>query len=207
MRVFDEVDRQIIEVTRTLFLEQGMRKTEMKDIAKHVGIGRSTLYRRFVNKEAISFYIAMQILGEIQEEPKEMKTAVKKSGYEKLSQYLNYMVDTMIENPEKIRFLDEFDQIFTDVYPDSEEARDYVAFNNQYRNPANKYYREGLADGSIRRSTCVDNELGVIISLLLGLAQRVIPREQHYIQEHHQGSRKYFDDALVYLLSPIKNMN
>ena len=67
MRTLDEVDKRVIEVTRELFLQQGMQKTEMKHIAKQAGIGRSTLYRHFVSKEAISFHIAKDIIVELHE--------------------------------------------------------------------------------------------------------------------------------------------
>lgn len=207
MRKLDDVDKRIIEVTRELFLQQGMRRTEMKDIAKQVGIGRSTLYRHFVSKEAISFYIAKDILVELQEISIEDQITADMKGYDKLSLYLNSMTETMIKNPKKIRFLDEFDQIFTDVYPDSEEAAEYVSFNNAYSSPAARYYHEGVQDGSIRKNSESSDEIEIIMTLLFGLAQRVIPREQHYIQEHNKASSEYFKESLKLLLQPIMNKN
>ncbi|WP_455714601.1 TetR/AcrR family transcriptional regulator [Anaerosporobacter sp.] len=207
MRTLDEVDKRIIEVTRQLFLQQGMRRTEMKDIAKQVGIGRSTLYRHFISKEAISFYIAKDILVELQEVSIEDQITADMKGYDKLKLYLNIMTETMIENPEKIRFLDEFDQIFTGVYPDSDEADEYVSFNNAYTSPAVSYYYEGIQDGSIRKNKELSDEIEVILTLLLGLAQRVIPREDHYIREHNKTSSEYFKESLKLLLQPIMNTN
>lgn len=206
MRTLDEVDKRIIEVTRELFLEQGMHRTEMKHIAKQVGIGRSTLYRHFVSKEAISFYIAKDILVELQEIPVKDQIRNNMNGYDKLVTYLNNMVSRMLDNPDKVRFIDEFDQIFTDVYPDSEEANDYVSFNNTYRSPAVRYYTEGIQDGSIRRNEECSDEIEVILALLWGLAQRIIPREQHYIQEHNKSSSEYFKESLDILLKPLKNI-
>lgn len=206
MRTLDEVDKRIIEVTRDLFLQQGIQKTEMKHIAKQVGIGRSTLYRHFVSKEAISFYIAKDILVELQEVPMSNQILENMNGYDKLVLYLNIMTNTMINNPDKVRFLDEFDQIFTDVYPDSDEADEYVSFNNAYKSPAVRYYNEGIQDGSIRKNNECSDEIEIILILLWGLAQRVIPREQHYIQEHERSSLEYFKESLNILLKPIKNI-
>lgn len=206
MRILDEVDKRIIEVTRELFLRQGIQKTEMKHIAKQAGIGRSTLYRHFVSKEAISFYIAKDILVGLQEIPVSGQITENMCGYEKLATYLNSMTMTMINNPDKVRFLDEFDQIFTDVYPDSSEADEYVSFNNAYKSPAVRYYNEGIQDGSIRKSEESSDEIEIILMLLWGLAQRVIPREQHYIQEHDKSSSDYFQESLNILLKPLKNI-
>lgn len=205
MRTLDEVDKRIIDVAREMFLQQGIQKTEMKHIAKHAGIGRSTLYRHFVSKEAISFYIAKDILVELQEISVGDQIAENMNGYDKLVLYLNTMAKTMINNPEKVRFLDEFDQIFTGVYPDSEEADAYVSFNNAYRSPAVRYYNEGIQDGSIRKNEGCSDEIEIILNLLWGLAQRVIPREQHYIQEHERSSLEYFKESLNILLKPLNN--
>ncbi|WP_310601897.1 TetR/AcrR family transcriptional regulator [Anaerosporobacter sp.] len=206
MRTLDEVDRRIIEVTREMFMQQGLQKTEMKDIAKQVGIGRSTLYRHFVSKEAISFYIAKDILVELQEISVENQITEDMKGYDKLALYLNVMTKAMIRNPNKIRFLDEFDQIFSGVYPDSDEAEEYVSFNYTYKNPALRYYNEGIRDGSIRKEEESSDKMEVILTLLFGLAQRVIPREHHYVQEHSKNSTEYFEESLNILLKPLKNI-
>lgn len=205
MRTLDEVDKRVIEVTRELFLQQGMQKTEMKHIAKQAGIGRSTLYRHFVSKEAISFYIAKDIIVELHEFSIEDQITDNMKGYDKLALYLKAMVKTMIENPEKVRFLDEFDQVFTEVYPDSEEADAYVSFNNAYRSPAFSYYNEGIRDGSIQKNKESFDEIDTILMLIWGLAQRVIPREQHYIQEHNRSGAEYFQESLNLLLKSLRN--
>lgn len=204
MRVLDEVDKKIIEVARMEFLTKGIRRTEMKDIAKQAGIGRSTLYRHFTSKELISFYIAQDILVELQDLTPLQCDLECKTGYDKLVKYLHQMTKIMIQSPEKIRFINEFDQIFTDVYPDSKEASAYVEFNYTYENPALGYYREGIHDGSIRVIDNQQMDFRIILELLFGLAQRIIPREQHFVQEHSTTAEEYFRSALLLLLEPIR---
>lgn len=204
MKALDEVDKKIIEVARTEFLTKGIRRTEMKDIAIQAGIGRSTLYRHFASKELISFYIAQDILIELQEITPTQIELDCITGYDKLVNYLYQMTQVMIQSSEKIKFLNEFDQIFTDVYPDSEEATRYVEFVHTYQNPAIGYYKEGIKDGSIRVVDEQQIDIRVILALLFGLAQRVIPREQHYVQEHSTTGEDYFRSALLLLLEPIR---
>lgn len=43
----------ILDSARDLFVEFGLRKTSMDDVAKRSGIGRATLYRRFGDKDEL----------------------------------------------------------------------------------------------------------------------------------------------------------
>lgn len=49
----DESRNRILDCARELYIEFGMRRTTMEDVAKKVGIGRATLYRRFSDKEQL----------------------------------------------------------------------------------------------------------------------------------------------------------
>jgi AcrR family transcriptional regulator len=130
-RILDKMDENILEVSRELFLTRGLRATEMKDIAVRAGIGRSTLYRHFNGKEIIAFYIAKDILTGLRELTKTESERLNSlnSGYEKLEETMLLFTSKVIENRDKVRFLDEFDQYFTDDYPASEEADEYIQFN------------------------------------------------------------------------------
>ncbi|HEX3077126.1 MAG TPA: helix-turn-helix domain-containing protein [Lachnospiraceae bacterium] len=204
MRELDDVDKEIIQVARTLFLQQGIHRTEMKDIAKHTGIGRSTLYRHFQSKDLIAFHIAKEIIVELNEGAIKEQIMKADSGYERFYLQLRANMEAMLNNPDKVRFLDEFDQIFTDGYPQSEEAEDYVEFNRSYQAPIIRYYSEGIEDGSIKACEDKHFQIEVIMSILLGMAQRIIPREQHYIQEHSHGGREYLEEMLRLVLSSIR---
>ncbi len=55
---------QILEVSRDLFLERGLDKTSMKDIAQASQINRATLYRYFPDLERIAVEVSIGILRE-----------------------------------------------------------------------------------------------------------------------------------------------
>jgi TetR/AcrR family transcriptional regulator len=48
-----EHDQQILDAARVEFETYGLRRANMDSVAKRAGVGRSTLYRRFPNKEAL----------------------------------------------------------------------------------------------------------------------------------------------------------
>lgn len=199
----DELDYQIISIAREFFLSKGIRKTEMKDIAKATDIGRSTLYRHFSNKEDIAFYIAKDILSELQEHSDQPIYSEHMTGFDKLEQELKHYTNKLINNSDKVRFLDEFDQLFTDTYPKSEEAMDYIEFNRRKGFDAYQFFKEGIEDGSIKPVVNPDFEVDVLMNLALGMAQRIIPRTQHYIEEHGF-SRELVEEAVRLVLIAVK---
>lgn len=185
-RILDKMDEHILEVSRELFLTRGLRATEMKDIAVRAGIGRSTLYRHFTGKEIIAFYIAKDILTGLREltDTESERLNSLNNGYEKLEETMLLFTSKLIENRDKVRFLDEFDQYFTDDYPASEEADEYIQFNKNKDTVMYQYFLEGMKDGSIKAVKDAEFKIDVLLNTALGIAQRIIPRREHYLEEH-----------------------
>lgn len=185
-RILDKMDENILEVSRELFLTRGLRATEMKDIAVRAGIGRSTLYRHFTGKEIIAFYIAKDILTGLREltDTESERLNSLNNGYEKLEETMLLFTSKLIENRDKVRFLDEFDQYFTDDYPASEEADEYIQFNKNKDTVMYQYFLEGMKDGSIKAVKDAEFKIDVLLNTALGIAQRIIPRREHYLEEH-----------------------
>ncbi|WP_440193756.1 TetR/AcrR family transcriptional regulator [Anaerocolumna jejuensis] len=204
-RVLDEMDKKILEVSRELFLSKGIRETEMKDIAQRAGIGRSTLYRHFAAKELIAFYIAKDVLTSLKDYSEEKLTEQKnlKSGYEKLLNGMLLFAEKLVSSRKEIRFLDEFDQYFTDSYPESEEASEYIQFNKDKDMGIYQMFLEGMEDGSIRRMENPEFEADTLVNTVIGLAQRIIPRREHYMEEHGF-CEEMLEEAIKLMLMGLK---
>lgn len=54
--------QRIVEIAKNLFIEKGFELTTMNDIAKEVGMSKSTLYTYFKNKEAIKNYMSLEAM-------------------------------------------------------------------------------------------------------------------------------------------------
>lgn len=197
MKELDEVDRLILSVARDLFFAQGIRKTEMKDIAAHVQIGRSTLYRRFTNKDVIAFYIARDILVELGgsiDVPDDGG-----NGFERFAAYARSYVQSLVSHIPEIRFLDEFDQIFTGNYPDEELSSIFRMPGKERGSFAYHFLQEGMADGSVRLPADAAYMSSLFTQSVMGTAQRILPREAHYIEEHGYGREFLFSLVELYL--------
>ena len=219
MKKLDETDQLILSVAKKLFLEQGIRQTEMKDIAARVSIGRSTLYRRFSSKELISFYIALDILhtlnGAVPSEawepsdkfsdagsspaPAGSVGATGQNGYERFAAYARSYAQTLSDHIPEIRFLDEFDQIFTDSYPEDEMSsffRHSCEIEGSY---GERCLEEGVHDGSVRLNSSPQYMMNLFTQSVMGAAERILPREAHYIEEHGYGREFLFSLVELFL--------
>lgn len=58
-------EREIIDATRQLFDERGVRDAQIEDIAKAVGINRAIVYRHFTGKEELFALTLVQYLDEL----------------------------------------------------------------------------------------------------------------------------------------------
>ena len=173
---------QILDTARMLFLEHGIAGTEMKEIAALVGISRSSLYRYFGSKEDIAFCVAAQLLTALQ--LPECAGDPQLDGKNQLRQLLDRIVALLIAHRREVRLLDEFDQLFTDPYPESAAARDYVQFNRDFFfAPVEKALFRGLSDGSLRSEQPVRLLSRMLTNTLLAAAQRTLPRAAHLREE------------------------
>src|SRR6476646_7096355 len=58
-------EQQIIDATRALFDERGVRDAQIDDIAKAVGINRAIVYRHFTGKEELFALTLVEYLDEL----------------------------------------------------------------------------------------------------------------------------------------------
>lgn len=202
----DVKKRAVIEIAENLFLSQGLATTEMKEIARCASISRSTLYRMFDSRETLAFAVADKCLHELFD-PKPMEIyGTDRSGFEILRSYSSNLIETMIQGVRYVKYLSEFDQMFSGDYPDTPEARKYVQFNRQRhdRQILLNILRLGTEDGSIRGDIDANMLELTIGNTLLGVAQRILPREKNYRQEYGYG-RVILYNVMELMLEGVRN--
>ena len=205
MESYEEIDFKILETAKEIFAKQGIAKTEMKDIATKAGIGRSTLYRHFASKDSILFVIANRSLVKIMNCSNIEKDKKYKNGYEMVKCQLHSLMSGMIENVEDIIFLRDFDFIFTQDFPSVEEVSRFERYIQRTEGMTEmlKNFNIGIMDKSICK---VDNPELTLLTMINGcfaMAQRILPREKHYIIELGYG-REIMNRHLELMLIAIK---
>lgn len=195
----------ISQVAKKLFLEQGLGATEMKHVAETAGVSRSTLYRCFETKDTLAFQVSQMCLGDIFTERKLPLHDANKTGYEILELYIHSLLDDLIENVRSLKYLSEFDRTFTGDYPNIPEAEGYVEFNRKKHDMMLHIIKRGIADGSIREDSNIDLVELAIGNTLLGISQRILPREAHYQTEFGYGKEIVYKALDMLLLSLKKS--
>ena len=116
-RELTQTDLGILEVARKLFLEQGIMRTEMKDIAHRMGCSRSTLYRHFASKDEILMVLATNAIIMFNAAVQIPDSLRFVCGFDALEWQLNSLMETLISHVEDVTFLRDFDCLFTKSYP------------------------------------------------------------------------------------------
>lgn len=101
----DASRRDILDCARALYIEQGLRRTTMEDVAKRAGIGRATLYRRFADKDQLFQAV---ILRDAQRDIAHLQKTVahQKSYLDALLESYVLAARLLHENPLLLRLLD-----------------------------------------------------------------------------------------------------
>jgi hypothetical protein len=64
-------------------------------------------------------------------------------------------------------------------------------------------FLEGIADGSVKKVENPEFEVDVLVNTIFGIAQRIIPRREHYIEEHGYCD-EMLEEAVRLMLLAIK---
>ena len=192
-----ELDDKILSVARRMILEKGIIETDMKDIACELGCSRSTLYRHFPGKGEILLALAEDAMRTFTEATRIPDGLAFSTGYEALRWQMERRVEAMIERPDQVTFLRDFDCLYSRAYPDTPQTQDFLTFVSSGAERKDPYlyasFLAGMRDGSI--APCRDPGKAVLLmsNALLAVAQRVLPRRELYLKEYG-----YADDFLKY---------
>lgn len=200
----EEIHSALLSSAKSLFLEKGIAGTEMKEIAAQSGLSRSTLYRYAIDRNRLAFMVSAEVLTELTEKCLSIAMENSMTGFQKLRQFAHHFIDTLCENVSVVRFLNEFDCIFTTAYPDIPEATEYTETMSRMLHRSAQFMFEGLVDGSIRPNGDPLHFVSVLVNTIFGLGKRLLPRNEHYIQEHNAQARDIIVTAVNILLDSIK---
>jgi len=190
----------ILEAAQDAFLQNGYHKTDMRQIAKIVGIDKRTIYRYFSSKEALAFAIWQKVLGYIMDFGANAKG---QTGYDRLENML-YMYMREVESKQNIiKFLGEFDNVFSGEYPHIEEAEQFVSYITTRENGISKLLKEGVMDKSIRDDMDVDLTASTISNIMLAISQRIVIRGEH-LQIEQGFSYEMLTHSVKLMLEGIK---
>lgn len=200
----EEIRDRIFVEAKELFLEKGIKGTEMKDIATKSGIGRSTLYRYFPQKEQLAFLVTIDICNRLMVDILPAYENKKLSGFQKVEIFCYHNIHILFQSAPYLTYLGEFDRMFERDYPEIPEAQDFMAGIQIGIKKLADYISSGQVDGSIVAYENPNIISAVLVNTMLGLSQRMISRSDHYQMEHGYSSIQVISKTIELLLRAIK---
>ena len=154
---------EIAHVAAELIFEKGFNKTSVSQIARAAGIGKSTFYDFFVNKDELILLLLEEPLVEIKNQA-EVICLKEESVVKRLYDVMQMHLEVLMRDKAFIFKLSfEFIRLPADI-----KAKHQVK-QKEYRELVIQLIEEGIADGSIRSINAV-----IAMETLLSLLQSVL---------------------------------
>ena len=174
---------RILEIAEKRFIQDGVEKTQMIEIAQDCEINRRTLYRYFATKDLLAFEVEMIVMDRIQRYMCSLVSPEEKgTGAAHVRAYFARVEMDKIQN--WLRYTAEFDRYFQNDYPDSELTRTFIENIRPDHDPLFRFIEEGIADGSIHAGASARELYHFISQSFFALFQRLILRRNHLADEH-----------------------
>ncbi len=147
----------ILEVAEDLFIEKGIEKVTIADIATASRLTRATLYRYFPGKEQMAHEIFRFVTKGWAERTEREVWSQPGAGHAHVERFVISYFDYLLANPRETRFVAEFNYLYAKQWP-VEVMTQLLAENLEVdRQRLLACIRQGQADGSIRAD--IDAEL------------------------------------------------
>lgn len=173
--------RNVLLISRDLFLENGVSKTSINSIAERCGLSPMSIYRYFRNKDSLAYAVWCDSLTEFYDQyfmPEYLRIAHDlKTGYEKFLSCINVYIKFYQEHPEWFSYTREMFEIATRVngtqteeQTGSKDMDDYrwTGFFREIPTPVLKALAEGVEDGSIRQDINIYEVYQVFVNVYTG---------------------------------------
>ena len=140
---------QILDAAEALFHRKGFQSASMDDIAGALELSKAALYRYFSGKDDIIFTLLNRYMADqaalLENLPDGESTAVV------LKQLKDQLVDGFAEDLVMKHLIMNFDQVYTDAYPENlESSREYRRLVRRNLDLLEDLIRRGIGDGSLR---------------------------------------------------------
>lgn len=200
---------KIIHIAQQHFIQHGIERTQMTDIAGAVGIHRRTLYRHFPTKDVLAFTVEMNVMAQLAQHMAQAAHGISSgvNGYVKVQQYFHQVDLAPVQA--QIRFTAEFDRYFQDAYPSKDLEDDFIDSLHPQSDPLYTYITEGQQDGSIRDDLPTLHLYQLISQSFLALFQRLVLRANHLQYEHcaNMDFDQLYRDVILRGIRPLSHPN
>jgi AcrR family transcriptional regulator len=144
----------ILSIAEKLFVERGIEKVNLTDIACEYGIMRSTLYRYFRNKEEVLWHIMHKKTLEFSQKLSERFQSSEGTTFDRYKTFIDILIEEFSSHAESFLFIG----LFNHIYQNATSLKDNVLYNSIYQTDdfrsgdTVRFLTENFHDGSVKSS-------------------------------------------------------
>jgi AcrR family transcriptional regulator len=163
----------ILDVAEDLFIQKGIEKVTIGEIAASSRLTRATIYKYFPNKEQIAQEIFKIVTkGWVERNEREVWNS-QGNGYDRIEKFLTTHFTYMFQTPREARFVAEFNYLYAKEWPVETVAKLISETLGVERQHILDCIHRGQADGSLRTDVDPDLIMASIFNFNSGMLSRL----------------------------------
>ena len=174
---------RILDVAEMLFIQHGIEKVSLSQIAHDARITRNTVYEYFPNKQEVAWAILQKIFEQGRAGREEQPTG---TGFQRLERFMLRMASRLETQSAHMRFLVEFNSLYAREASADRMRQATGRDGSGGDNWVVRSIRQGIADGSIRPGLDPDLVSAAIWNLVSGMNSRFALLGDRISEEYNQ---------------------
>lgn len=163
----------ILQVAEDLFIDQGIEKVTIADIAKAARLTRATLYNYFTSKEHMAQEIFRAVTTGWAERGAREVWGQPGTGLELVERFLHSHMSHLFDNPREARFVAEFNYLYAKEWPVETMLKLLSETLGEERAQLLNSIRLGQDEGTIRADIAPEVLLAAIFNFVSGVLGRL----------------------------------
>ena len=163
----------ILEVSEDLFIQKGIERVTIGDIAEASRLTRATIYKYFANKEQIAQEIFKIITKGWRDRNEREVWGIQGTGYERLENFITSLFSYLFQNPREAGFVGELNYLYAKEWSAEMYAENMLGNLREDRQFVLDSIQHGIDDGSLRRDMDPELMLAAFFNFISGMISRL----------------------------------
>jgi AcrR family transcriptional regulator len=182
----------ILEVSENMFIQKGIDKVTIADIAAASRLTRATLYRYFASKEQIAQEIFKSVTKGWRDRNEREVWGFQGTGYERLEKFITVFFNYLFQNPREAGFVAELNYLYAKKWSAEMFAETMLGNLREDWQFVMDSIQQGMADGSLRRDMDPELMLAAFFNFVSGMISRLGEMGDKVEQEFGRSAQAIF---------------
>jgi len=163
---------RILEVAENLFIQKGIERVTIGDIATASRLTRATIYKYFSNKEEMVREIFKIVTKGWQERHKQEVWGFKGTGHQQLEKFITVYFGYLYQNPREASFVAEINYLYGKKWSVEKFTNTMLENLREDRDLILESIQKGIKDGSLRADLEPELMLAAFFNFVPGMISR-----------------------------------